>query len=88
MRNQTNPLALLRGPLITLSAASALLAPYLAQLSLETLTLLGLLIVGLCVSLIDASVCAGSYVRVTFNKQIDKIVLDDVLKAIFDPEVG
>lgn len=86
--NQTNPLTLLRGPLIILSVASALLIPYLAQFSSESLALLSLLVIGLCVTLVDAFVCAKKQLRVTLNKHIGTFVLDDALKAIFDPEVG
>ena len=68
---QINPLTLLRGPLIILSVASALLAPYLAQLSTETLALFGLLILGLCVTLVDVCFCVSDQLRTTLNKQIE-----------------
>lgn len=83
-----NPLMLLRGPLIVFSVLSALLAPFIAQLSVETLGLLGLLLVGLGVTLWDVFSCVSQQSRSYLSHQIDKFVLDDVLKALFDPEVG
>ena len=86
--SESNPLMLLRGPLIVFGVVSALLAPYLAQLSLETVGLLSLLVVGLGFTLWDAVSCISEQSRTYLSTQIDKIVLDDILKAIFDPEVG
>ena len=86
--NQSNPLILLRGPLIVFSVLSALLAPYLAQLSLHSLGLVFLLAIGLCITFVDVFSCLGESIRISLGQQIDKIVLDDVLKAIFDPETG
>ena len=81
---ESNPLTIMRGPLIIFSVVSALLAPYLAQLSWQTLGLLALFVVGLTVTLVDFS----EQLKGVLRQKIDAFVLDDVLKAIFDPEIG
>lgn len=83
-----NPLLLLRGPLIIFGVLSALLAPFLAQLSSQTLGLLALLCLGFCVAVVDLVVYFVEHLRCFLSESLDAFVLDDVLKAIFDPEQG
>ena len=83
-----NPLALLRGPLIVLGVTSALIAPYLVALPWETIGLCAALLVGCVLTVWDVSNCLQDTVKAFLHQRIDHFVLDDLLKAIFHPQVG
>jgi hypothetical protein len=85
---QLPTLSLMRGPLIIISVTVFLLLPYLSLLSTETFVCLLLFGLGVLISLHDFRVLLESHLRENLVRVVDSIVLDDILRSIFDPETG
>lgn len=79
---------LLRGPLLIASASFTLLLPYLSQVSVESILKLAVIGCGLFWFCLDLANLAENRIRSSVSKFLDGIVLDDLLKSIYDPEIG
>ena len=79
---------LLRGPLVASAAIVAWAAPYLATLSPRLLLCSMLVFGGLLLFFRDLLRFAETTTRTTLREMLDGLVLDDVLRTIYDPETG
>jgi hypothetical protein len=79
---------LLRGPLLIAAASFTFLLPYLSQVSLESILELAVIGCGFFWFCFDLANLAENRIRSSLSKFLDGIVLDDVLKSIYDPEFG
>jgi hypothetical protein len=70
------------------TVTAALTLPFLLQLSTETVVCLGLFAVGTVITLRDVAKFAESRVRQRTSNFLENLVLDDVMRSIFDPETG
>ena len=79
---------MLRGPLLVTFFAVNLLLPYLPPFSLGICVQLLALAVGSMLVLWDSANFLKEQLRRSLNRNLDLIVLDDFLRALFDPEIG
>lgn len=78
----------LRGPTILACVASYLLYPTVSQLSSSTVACICVVGLGVAVTLLDLFHVLHSQLRSSIKARLDNVVLDDVLRAIFDPTEG
>ena len=86
--DQTEDPPHLRGPLAVTVALAFIFLPLIEQLSWGTILRILFLFAACFISVYDASQWAVKRSRAILQKTLDKIVLDDVLSAIFHPETG
>jgi hypothetical protein len=79
---------LLRGPILIASASFTFLLPYLSQVSVESILKLAVIGCGLFWFCLDLANLAENRIRSSLSTFLNGIVLDDVLKSIYDPEFG
>ena len=87
-RRHVEAFNVLRGPIFMGLLLLSVVVPFLQQLSIWTLTRGCLLLFATALALHDASRWCIRRVRLSLQKSAQKIVLDDVLLAIFHPETG
>jgi hypothetical protein len=89
MTMQNTPLLLVfRGPILIGAVTVTLLVPFLSQLSVEFILQLTILVCGVLFTCRDVAVLLHDKLRYTVGNALDTIVLDDVLRSIYDPQVG
>lgn len=82
-------LLLSRGPILIGAVISSLLFPFVAEcFSTKMFVLLGIAMVGFVFFCHDLWMFATREFRFGVNRILDSIVLDDLLRAIYDPETG
>lgn len=82
-------LRVLRGPaLVTGVLLTSVVIPLLSEASLKTLIQAILVLVGSVLFLCDAAELVKEQLRLTASRWIDSIILDDILKYIYDPQTG
>ena len=79
---------LLRGPMIATGAVVSFAIPYIVQLSPRTLWHLAMVVLGTLWFCWDLLKCIERQSRGAVNKILDSLVLDDILRMIYDPEEG
>ena len=79
---------LLRGPLLIAAASFTFLLPYLSRVSVESILELAVIGCGFFCFCLDLANLAENRIRSSLSKILNGIVLDDVLKSIYDPEFG
>jgi len=84
-QHERNHHVLLRGPVLVASASTALAWPYL---SISVLCKIIILTIGAAVMYSDMTRLIQKQVKATIKSTTKDIVLDDILRAIFDPEYG
>jgi hypothetical protein len=79
---------LLRGPVLVTAVAVSFILPYVPTLSTKVLIHLGIALTGILWLCHDFFRFTETQARSTLRKVLDGVVLDDVLRAIHDPETG
>jgi hypothetical protein len=79
---------LLRGPLLIAASSCTFLLPYLSQVSVESILRLAVIGCGFLWFCLDLANLAENRIRCSLSQFLNGIVLDDVLKSIYDPEIG
>jgi hypothetical protein len=82
------PLTLLRGPFIVSAVIFAVVLPHVRQLSFHAVGLLLLLSLGLVMACLDVLLYTRDSIRSFLRDKLDRLVLDDCLHAMFDPDTG
>jgi len=77
-----------RGPILIASATTTLLIPFLCAISTQTLICIGLLGLGLFITVRDVAFRLEGHARQQLARALDSVVVDDVLRSTFDPETG
>lgn len=80
--------AVSRGPILLAVAIGSLLLPYAFVLSTKTLVYIFVLGLGLFFTVRDASCLIERCVRQQLAQALNALVVDDVMRSIFDPEIG
>jgi hypothetical protein len=88
MTKQESYLHLWKGPFLVVAVAVSLIRPYIAQCSPEFLIQVSIAFGGLLWFCYDFYMYIESQMRSGLRRFIDSMVLDDVLRAIHDPETG
>ena len=76
---------LFRGPFIVAAVCVSLLLPYLSH---KVLIQIGIASCGFLFFFYDLYVCFENEFRIFVSNLLDRLVLDDLLKTIYDPEAG
>ena len=76
---------LFRGPFIVAAVCVSLLLPYLSH---KVLIQIGIASCGFLFFFYDLYVCFENEFRMFVSNLLDRLVLDDLLKTIYDPEAG
>lgn len=79
---------IMRGPILILGVLVSLLLPYLAACSNQFLLHVSIAAVGVAFCVFDFFTVAEATIRSKLSIFMDSVVLDDVLRAIYDPETG
>lgn len=79
---------IMRGPVLILGVFISMFLPYLASFSNQFLLHLAIAAVGLSFCVLDFYTFTEALMRRKLSNFMDSITLDDVLRAIFDPETG
>jgi len=87
-QQQLSPAYLLRGPMIATGAVVSFATPYVIQLSPRTLLHLTIIVVSMLWFCWDVLKCVERQSRISIDKLLNSIVLDDILRMIYDPEDG
>lgn len=74
--------------MIATGAVVSLTIPYVLQLSPRTLLHLSIVILSMMCFCWDVLKCAERQSRISLRKLLDNLVLDDILRMIYDPEDG
>lgn len=90
MRNKSEPVSesklhLLRGPVLVVAAILTVVWPYLTAQVVWCVTVVSL---GCALFLMDLFTLGEETLRINLAKFLDGLVLDDILRAIYDPENG
>lgn len=78
----------LRGPLLVGTVLLSLSLPTLLRLAPHTLVCLAFLGIGLCLTVHDSLFYCRNQVRTILGRRLGTLVLDDLLRDIFDPTTG
>ena len=79
---------MLRGPLVVTAAAASFLLPYFLELSQVTLLQLTLALFGILWLCYDLLAFLEQQTRSNLRTLLNSLVLDDLLRLIYDPETG
>lgn len=82
------PYTISRGPILIGSVTFVLLVPYVCALSIQTLIYIALLLFGIFITVCDAALLLENHLRNRLAEALNVIVMDDILRSIFDPELG
>lgn len=79
---------ILRGPFLVVAAAISVFVPCLLQLSTSAIVHLAVATVGLLCFLRDLLIYVDTQTKAKLHQCLDGLVLDDLLRALYDPENG
>jgi hypothetical protein len=85
---ESDKLVLLRGPSLVMAVLILSVLPYLRYLSILSIARALIMLVGFALFAHDVKLVLLDQLRSFAHRALDNFVLDDFLKAIFDPETG